>query len=122
MTISHYIQPSILVLIGFSFLFAMLFVLLEYINLRALKKSQKKSQSLNNTKKTMTEGVSVIIYADNDYLYGYVAPTQYEVLKSVHNLDSRLESYSHSLCRYIEKNSNLITDADTRLLIKIKLK
>jgi hypothetical protein len=65
---------------------------------------------------------TTIIYADNDYLYGYVAPTQYEVLKSVHDLDSRLESYSHSLGSYIEKNSNLITDADTRLLIKIKLK
>ncbi len=129
MTISHYIQPSILVLIGFSFLFAMLFVLLEYINLRALKKSQKKSQSLNNTKKTMTEGVSVIIYADNDALsldknLPIILAQDYPLYEVIVVCNGKNDSSIDVVEKYAQTHSNLhysFTPNDARNLSRKKL-
>lgn len=63
MNISFNLEPIILILLGISFFFALIFILWEYINLHSLKKCIKKSLSIS---KDNTEGVSVIIYADND--------------------------------------------------------
>ena len=63
MNISFNIEPIIFILAGISFAFATFFIIWEYINLRSLKKCIQKSEANNNNN---TEGVSVIIYADND--------------------------------------------------------
>lgn len=63
MTISFNFEPIILILLGISLFIALIFILWEYLNLHSLKNCIKNSKSLNNNNR---EGVSVIIYADND--------------------------------------------------------
>lgn len=67
MNISFNIEPIIFILTGISFAFAILFIIWEYVNLRTLKKCVQNSSSVkDNGANNKAEGVSVIIYADND--------------------------------------------------------
>ena len=69
MNISFNIQPTILILLGISFAVTLLFILYDFLRLKSLKKSLKKSNLLKNRKNDNIEGVTVVIYADNDAKY-----------------------------------------------------
>ena len=112
MTISFNIQPTILILLGISFVLTLLFFLYDFIRFKSLKKSLEKSNFLKNQKNKHIEGVSVVIYADNDSTYlnqnlPLILGQDYPLFEVIVVCNGKDESTIDIVEKYAQMHSNL---------------